>query len=190
MSMRVFLVGFMAERVKDGSYAVLFIVCNGGRAEPVFTLSQVKNTFQALRHYRGRLFISHKPTFKMIIQNPICLRHIHGKKWIGMNIYIFQKSHLGMIPYVKFCLRFSQQVDRSPSIEIDIRSHQHVAELAVVGGSDLNFKIWSLGTLHFYPESKLAIFLVLTAYRGRSEEHTCELQSRENLVCRLLLEKK
>src|SRR5690606_41765659 len=59
-----------------------------------------------------------------------------------------------------------QQVNRSPSIEIDIRSHQHVAELAVVGGSDLNFKIWSLGTLHFYPESKLAIFLVLTAYRG------------------------
>src|SRR5690606_19084760 len=25
---------------------------------------------------------------------------------------------------------------------------------------------------------------------ARSEEHTCELQSRENLVCRLLLEKK
>src|SRR5690606_39513611 len=29
----------------------------------------------------------------------------------------------------------------------------------------------------------------LSAY-GRSEEHTSELQSRENLVCRLLLEKK
>src|SRR6266511_5487235 len=28
------------------------------------------------------------------------------------------------------------------------------------------------------------------AWRGRSEEHTSELQSRENLVCRLLLEKK
>src|SRR5690606_40622208 len=28
------------------------------------------------------------------------------------------------------------------------------------------------------------------ALRGRSEEHTSELQSRENLVCRLLLEKK
>src|SRR5690606_40226998 len=27
-------------------------------------------------------------------------------------------------------------------------------------------------------------------YRNRSEEHTSELQSRENLVCRLLLEKK
>src|SRR5690606_40192530 len=28
------------------------------------------------------------------------------------------------------------------------------------------------------------------AIQGRSEEHTSELQSRENLVCRLLLEKK
>src|SRR5690606_42029702 len=37
-------------------------------------------------------------------------------------------------------------------------------------------------------------FLALTAsspyWSGRSEEHTSELQSRENLVCRLLLEKK
>src|SRR5207302_11345045 len=30
----------------------------------------------------------------------------------------------------------------------------------------------------------------LITYRFRSEEHTSELQSRENLVCRLLLEKK
>src|SRR5690606_40293361 len=31
---------------------------------------------------------------------------------------------------------------------------------------------------------------VKTALQQRSEEHTSELQSRENLVCRLLLEKK
>src|SRR5690606_40665102 len=30
----------------------------------------------------------------------------------------------------------------------------------------------------------------ITMAEGRSEEHTSELQSRENLVCRLLLEKK
>src|SRR5207302_2633525 len=30
----------------------------------------------------------------------------------------------------------------------------------------------------------------LLSFRARSEEHTSELQSRENLVCRLLLEKK
>src|SRR5690606_40861423 len=34
------------------------------------------------------------------------------------------------------------------------------------------------------------IDLTEKAMEGRSEEHTSELQSRENLVCRLLLEKK
>src|SRR5690606_40816261 len=33
-------------------------------------------------------------------------------------------------------------------------------------------------------------FAVVTDGKRRSEEHTSELQSRENLVCRLLLEKK
>src|SRR5690606_41322839 len=37
---------------------------------------------------------------------------------------------------------------------------------------------------HRYPARRLA------RLRSRSEEHTSELQSRENLVCRLLLEKK
>src|SRR5436309_3839670 len=32
--------------------------------------------------------------------------------------------------------------------------------------------------------------IVADDFGGRSEEHTSELQSRENLVCRLLLEKK
>src|SRR6267378_7179722 len=34
------------------------------------------------------------------------------------------------------------------------------------------------------------IFLIATLYAFRSEEHTSELQSRRDLVCRLLLEKK
>src|SRR5690606_41945124 len=34
------------------------------------------------------------------------------------------------------------------------------------------------------------LYLAFFAYFARSEEHTSELQSRENLVCRLLLEKK
>src|SRR5690606_41119566 len=37
------------------------------------------------------------------------------------------------------------------------------------------------------PEATKVLFLAKTI---RSEEHTSELQSRENLVCRLLLEKK
>src|SRR5436309_3967501 len=51
----------------------------------------------------------------------------------------------------------------------------------------------SAGT-EILPESFRARYAYLLARRGetsrRSEEHTSELQSRENLVCRLLLEKK
>src|SRR5690606_39543815 len=35
-----------------------------------------------------------------------------------------------------------------------------------------------------------SVYLIAPATEARSEEHTSELQSRENLVCRLLLEKK
>src|SRR5271163_5162475 len=39
-------------------------------------------------------------------------------------------------------------------------------------------------------DSKLCSFLGVTESTARSEEHTSELQSRSDLVCRLLLEKK
>src|SRR5690606_42149359 len=39
-------------------------------------------------------------------------------------------------------------------------------------------------------EGYLTYYEEVTNRPGRSEEHTSELQSRENLVCRLLLEKK
>src|SRR5436309_9359632 len=44
--------------------------------------------------------------------------------------------------------------------------------------------IAALGTPGLVPRERLR------AWERRSEEHTSELQSRENLVCRLLLEKK
>src|SRR5438034_10564653 len=37
---------------------------------------------------------------------------------------------------------------------------------------------------------ELSLFAVATSEKGRSEEHTSELQSHSDLVCRLLLEKK
>src|SRR3712207_7048523 len=48
---------------------------------------------------------------------------------------------------------------------------------------------WDLGELPRTVEVRRAGHLV-TAYPARSEEHTSELQSRQYLVCRLLLEKK
>src|SRR5690606_39403706 len=41
-----------------------------------------------------------------------------------------------------------------------------------------------------HPEGEEIVILLAGAIDLRSEEHTSELQSRENLVCRLLLEKK
>src|SRR3712207_7089826 len=54
-------------------------------------------------------------------------------------------------------------------------------------GSDIAF----LGGLVKYVlDNELYFKEYVTAYTNRSEEHTSELQSRQYLVCRLLLEKK
>src|SRR5690606_39678677 len=54
--------------------------------------------------------------------------------------------------------------------------------------SALTFCIDGLSKSAGLPQVKLSWLAV--SGPGRSEEHTSELQSRENLVCRLLLEKK
>src|SRR2546428_2219029 len=48
------------------------------------------------------------------------------------------------------------------------------------GDSDGRPLAWGAGVRHYPPR----------CHAGRSEEHTSELQSRSDLVCRLLLEKK
>src|SRR5690606_41517942 len=55
---------------------------------------------------------------------------------------------------------------------------------AVVAAISLVANAWLPGTYE-----SMGVFLALIV-SNRSEEHTSELQSRENLVCRLLLEKK
>src|SRR5690606_23686561 len=54
------------------------------------------------------------------------------------------------------------------------------AVLMTVAAPTLADSLWAMPVLYF----------VLSVGHARSEEHTSELQSRENLVCRLLLEKK
>src|SRR5690606_41228749 len=49
---------------------------------------------------------------------------------------------------------------------------------------------WSCPTLSHIPARCTPPWRNTGQRSGRSEEHTSELQSRENLVCRLLLEKK
>src|SRR5690606_40250809 len=46
------------------------------------------------------------------------------------------------------------------------------------------------GSLTMHVKSRACIARMMNCPPTRSEEHTSELQSRENLVCRLLLEKK
>src|SRR5690606_41962491 len=71
-----------------------------------------------------------------------------------------------------------------------ISSFQAPVELIFSSRSALVFAKWACR-----PSSKAPSLLTGTSRRActptsRSEEHTSELQSRENLVCRLLLEKK
>src|SRR5690606_23295076 len=57
-----------------------------------------------------------------------------------------------------------------------------VALAVALGGPGAVFWMWMVGIL--------GMAIKLTEVTLRSEEHTSELQSRENVVCRLLLEKK
>src|SRR5690606_42130850 len=60
---------------------------------------------------------------------------------------------------------------------------------AAVREHDMNYSVFIAGLKKASIELDCKVLADL-AVRDRSEEHTSELQSRENLVCRLLLEKK
>src|SRR5258707_1803657 len=60
-----------------------------------------------------------------------------------------------------------------------------------VAGGSTGANLWVWAILHVVAEGKMrAIFSLPPRAEWRSEEHTSELQSRQYLVCRLLLEKK
>src|SRR3712207_7848247 len=67
---------------------------------------------------------------------------------------------------------------------------------SIIGrSSSSSFALVSCSTRFFGPEEgsyakKGRLISVVTTFDSRSEEHTSELQSRQYLVCRLLLEKK
>src|SRR2546430_10208391 len=76
------------------------------------------------------------------------------------------------------------------------RSNQYNAELAAAKGDagEVAHSIAAIvslaGTLEKEPALISSVPARLTMAAMRSEEHTSELQSQSNLVCRLLLEKK
>src|SRR5690606_40570432 len=61
--------------------------------------------------------------------------------------------------------------------------------LSVNAAMEVQVKDLTVGRLQLHALENTTIF-ANGKIKGRSEEHTSELQSRENLVCRLLLEKK
>src|SRR5690606_41998450 len=75
----------------------------------------------------------------------------------------------------------------------DVRlQHRHLQDLGpllLAAGEALVQVPAREGRVHLQPLHLLPQLLAELG-QGRSEEHTSELQSRENLVCRLLLEKK
>src|SRR5690606_41949170 len=87
-----------------------------------------------------------------------------------------------LFPYTTL---FRSSVDKHPNADklkvamVDVGTGEH---LQIVCGAP-----------NIAEEQKVAVATIgseLPTPDGRSEEHTSELQSRENLVCRLLLEKK
>src|SRR5476651_193077 len=60
----------------------------------------------------------------------------------------------------------------------------------ITGDGEMLMGMGSLATIGIQRPGNLAIVVFDNGVYGRSEEHTSELQSRQYLVCRLLLEKK
>src|SRR5690606_39483643 len=79
--------------------------------------------------------------------------------------------------------------DNSIPLLLMLPTLAHVLSKMLGGTGTLYSKSRSL-VVRSYKSSVKETFLKKVTSTPRSEEHTSELQSRENLVCRLLLEKK
>src|SRR5688572_32571374 len=86
-----------------------------------------------------------------------------------------------LFPYTTLFRSVHRQVGHTPGlVERHPRENTGMAEVAPD----------HLHPLASRPPDRIAREAVATGELGRSEEHTSELQSQSNLVCRLLLEKK
>src|SRR3712207_8558752 len=72
------------------------------------------------------------------------------------------------------------------------RSERLVQVVGAVGGGDHHHALQRVEAVHLHQQlvERAVVLVVRAVAPARSEEHTSELQSRQYLVCRLLLEKK
>src|SRR5258706_4162456 len=88
-----------------------------------------------------------------------------------------------------------------PALDSQGKVYAQVVKSSPLGGSFGSYLLFLLSissaqkSIHianpyFFPDDRIEAELINAAKRGRSEEHTSELQSLTNLVCRLLLGKK
>src|SRR5690606_41394778 len=104
---------------------------------------------------------------------PVCL----AVKWSATHAFYTLSLHDALPIFAGDAVAVEVAVERA---QRRVVAHQPVGELAHAQPQDLAVEADPVGEQRALARQRAA----------RSEEHTSELQSRENLVCRLLLEKK
>src|SRR5207302_10710370 len=94
-------------------------------------------------------------------------------------------SCTSLLPHFSFLFFFFTDPAPSEIYTLSLHDALPIYQLARVRSGCALFLI-----RHTVQRPLLGVVIEITTPRSRSEEHTSELQSRENLVCRLLLEKK
>src|SRR5688572_31644529 len=113
---------------------------------------------------------------------------------------------LAMIAALAACKSMPDWMPGSGAVKVNLTGTEEVPPLTVPGSGSGSFRVADDGTItgsvttkdvqgtmahiHRGAKGQNGPILVPLDKNGRSEEHTSELQSQSNLVCRLLLEKK
>src|SRR5690606_1535708 len=113
-----------------------------------------------------------------------------AERLADVNAQIFRVVNSGQEPNDLLDRRDQLLLELSELVDIDVIIHDNkmasvsIGGLSIVNGNHVTF-------LRAVPDpAKQDMVTIRWGDTDRSEEHTSELQSRENLVCRLLLEKK
>src|SRR5690606_41383755 len=97
-----------------------------------------------------------------------------------------------LLPLPAFLFLVLRRPPRSTLFPYTTLFRSHPEPVAVISGSPDPQRLLQMRRkmIHQFPALGETSRCDEDPFGGRSEEHTSELQSRENLVCRLLLEKK